>query len=285
MNSYIRLLANVFFAFIISFVFADLVYFGFNFVKSSPINASLCMFLGCFVSSLLVCELFSISKESNKTHRRIKKTRLTKIAKKIALEKAIAYAEIANNKKDNEKKVQEMNITNTGNNKKESTNNSLQATKITINTKSTQISQPKIEHVNVDHKLQKTSETEQKSNNELQSTTQNTIENVDIKISHTTISDPKDVINESVSDNINSNKLVIKNLPFNVSQKDVLTLFSEIGFSFTKLVIVRNWKGSKKKKKPDNATATVTIDNKNCGEIASKLNGKTLRNNIISVSE
>ncbi len=88
MNSITRLTANIFFAIIISLVFADCAYFGHGFIKASPLNAALVVFATCFVSSLLICELFSVSKESNKIKNKVRKTHLSKIAKRIAIENA-----------------------------------------------------------------------------------------------------------------------------------------------------------------------------------------------------
>ena len=88
MNSITRLTANIFFAIIISVVFADIAYYGFGFIRSSPMNAAMVVFAACFASSLLICELFSVSKESNKIKNKVKKSRLSKIAKRIAIENA-----------------------------------------------------------------------------------------------------------------------------------------------------------------------------------------------------
>jgi RNA recognition motif-containing protein len=88
MNSITRVTANILFSIIISFVFADIAFYGFGFIKSSPLNAAIVVFASCFVASLLICELFSISKESNKIKNKVKKSRLSKIAKRIAIENA-----------------------------------------------------------------------------------------------------------------------------------------------------------------------------------------------------
>ncbi|MBQ8706954.1 MAG: hypothetical protein IJ523_02565 [Succinivibrionaceae bacterium] len=98
MNSITRLTANVFFAIIISVVFADIAYYGFGFIRSSPMNAAIVVFAACFASSLLICELFSVSKESNKIKNKVRKSRLSKIAKRIAIENARYNRRIRNPK-------------------------------------------------------------------------------------------------------------------------------------------------------------------------------------------
>lgn len=222
MNSFIRLLANVFFAFIISFVFADFAYFGFNFVKSSPINASICMFIGCFISSLLVCEMFSISKESNKTNRRVKRTRLTRIAKKIAQEKALAYAEKITQDQDNE----EIAINSV---------NNIQSNLVTQN------------------------------NNEVHNNTNN------------------DLLECKSISSKNNNKILIKNLPYNVSKTEIISLFTN-EFIVKNVEISRNKNGNKKQKLYGSAVATVILDNSNFEKAILKINGKKIKNQTIVAS-
>lgn len=255
-NSYIRLLANIFFAFIISFVFADFVYFGFNFVKASPINAAICMFIGCFISSLLVCELFSISKEYNKTNRRIKKTRLNRIAKKIAMEKAQMFAGMAE-KSDNqtiEARSNKVTVAISSSNSKEE---SLSKNQIVSNTSliAQQEQEKSPERISIS-----VSASSEKSTDENQ---------------HHSVS-------ETSPDTATDEKILLRNLPVNVSQKEIEDLLAKNNITAKKIAIIRNRRGSKKRKQATVVTATITLDNTPQNDTVALLNGTMLRNQTIT---
>ncbi len=262
MNSITRVTANIFFSIIISLVFADFAYFGHGFIKASPMNAAIVVFATCFASALLICELFSVSKESNKIKSKVKKTRLSKIAKRIALENAKYNRRIRNGEEN------QLN----NKNKKSSDNG------IKLDIKVNKV--PASDDVKQDNLTK----------NESASVTEATSKDMGKKTSEQSHPDKSNEENnqelkeQQKESQINQQDLVnlyIGNLSYSIQEEEIKELLSKYG-QIAKIHVLRNKKGKKKK-----AYAYVNISLIEAQKIVADLNNTNFqgRNLYLKITE
>lgn len=268
MNSITRVTANIFFSIIISFVFANIAFYGFGFIKASPLNAAIVVFAACFASSLLICELFSISKETNKIKNKVKKSRLSKIAKRIAIENARNNRRLRN--RDSQKSMTQTDM---------AENIIIQPETLVQTDQNCQLNQ------NSESPVQNTRK--EFTNNELSAETKISQETPDPLKS--TDSERKDstvktaVINAGKSDLQNeqaSEKIVslyIGNLSYTVQDSELRNLLKVYG-NAEKISIMRNNKGKKKK-----AYAYIKMCKSAAEKAASELNNRQFQSRSIIV--
>lgn len=268
MNSITRVTANIFFSIIISFVFADIAFYGFGFIKASPLNAAIVVFAACFASSLLICELFSISKETNKIKNKVKKSRLSKIAKRIAIENArhnrrlrnrdsqttISQSETSENRiKETDTLIKtDQSIQNNLNSESPDQKNRAEITKDELSTVA-QISQDALDTLQTTDSKTKDSPVETAGNDAGRS----------------------DQHNKQTNEKIVS--LYVGNLSYTVQDSELRNLLKAYG-NAEKISIMRNSKGKKKK-----AYAYIKMSKSAAEKAASELNSKQFQSRSIIV--